>query len=417
MITIESTSFDYMGTYANAIGNIYGPQPALNAISGHGWIAVAVTQVAGLYDGSGVALSAPNELRFQFTPGGHYDSLAFVLFYRLKLSNVTSKTVLGNPSGPGGASWAIETTAAGKLIVKATGTTTLTGTTVLAVDTVYDIEVAGKIHASSGKITIRINGVEDAASTGVNTGTGTINTLTWHNASLVVDDVMCRISNDATTDSGDYADSDFPTYQASGHRVPRLGTLWVAGDGNYTTWLDGDGGGGADYTHLDETAADSTTTYLHTPGSGGAVGPALRQSVTFGATASDTGDISYIIPRIACSHDVGTEGKFVNFIRYGGTNYDETNTDDYNVGQIAGVAKGHESRIWLTHPTAGSWTKALLDGLEYGWYPYDPDEDDANHDSNRVSQVVIEYLWYVAIADSWSPPAELYALPITGVGW
>lgn len=220
------------------------------------------------------------------------------------------------------------------------------GTTTLSLDTWYRIEVkCGKetVLGDDGPYEVKIEGNVEF------TGTGNIT------ASNVASGSLGKRYN-RNSQAVDYYFDDIAVDDSE---YPGPGEVYLfrpAGDGTYTAWTIG-AGGGADWTNVDETPSDSNTTYLLSTKSIGDASTVTFQSCD---TVGIYGAITTILALWVIVRNAATTPGIKFRVRSNATNYDTSAFESPMFYTLYGL-------IYNTDPATGFlWTHAAIDALEIG---------------------------------------------------
>ena len=224
-----------------------------------------------------------------------------------------------------------------------------TGSTVLATDgTWYRIEVYCETGLAA-TATVMLAVGDGVASTEI---TGTGNVREQGACSLYAGKVNNRNGNtvDFYYDDGAFSNSGYPGAGACEIMVPD-------GDGTYTAWTIG-AGGGADWTNIDDPVSnDGDTTYLLSTSVDGEASTATLES-TLSAGISGTINAAKAVAIVA-RNGSSTHSNELR-LRSGATDSDTT-------AYISPAAYALIGKVFATDPnTAAAWTIAALDAVEVG---------------------------------------------------
>ena len=239
---------------------------------------------------------------------------------------------------------ALRINSSGKLMAFASdGTTQLgsDGATTLSTGIWYRIEVQIGTGATAN-YEVRIDGATELSGTG--------NLSTTNNGLIVVGKVTNR--NGQSVDF--YYDDDLISNSA----WPGAGQSLVMapdGDGTYTAWTIG-AGGGADWTNIEEIPNDGATTYLQ---STNVVGDTSSAALVSAATAGISGTILCVKPIVIHNRAALSASAKIR-LRSGTTNSDSS---AFSNGKAWLVAAG----LYETDPATGlAWELSALDSIEVG---------------------------------------------------
>jgi hypothetical protein len=215
------------------------------------------------------------------------------------------------------------------------------GSTTLSTGTWYRIDIDCDTGASAA-YEVRINGVVEFS------GTGDLHTVV--NDRIALGKVTNRNGNTVDFFYDDVAidDTGYPPVGAVAMLVPD-------GDGTYTTWTVG-AGGGDDWTNVDEVTYDGDTTYLLSTTS---VGDASTVTLESSASKSISGTIDGVKALVIVKRNT-SNSKIQARIRSGSTDSDTANITIGSTYSAIGY-------ILETDPdTAAAWTVGGINGVEIG---------------------------------------------------
>jgi hypothetical protein len=241
----------------------------------------------------------------------------------------------------------VRITSAGTLAVyDSTPTIVSTGSTVLAQDTWYRLEIlvteVGGGDADTWALT-----VDGAAELNDTSDLGASNIGAF------------RLGKGANRNgnSVDFFYDDVAMDSASCPGAGQVTAMRADGDGAVTVWTIG-AGGGAEWENVDELPNDGDTTYLLSTDVATEASSVTLQSAS---AAGITGTINAVKGVAIAKRDGGTNGNYAVRIRAGGTNSD---TASFASGASYGGINGNPR---ATDPSDSlAWTLADLDGVEVG---------------------------------------------------
>lgn len=235
----------------------------------------------------------------------------------------------------------------GRILVKNNGGTTIaTGTTVLAANTWYYIEVKLFVNGASGTVEVHLGGQTEIASTVGNFGSTNVDTVGWirHHTTIAsttiiwVDDVyVC----DATGSNN----HDF------------LGEVWIQtfepdADGAHTDFSRSTGS--TNFQNVDDATPDDDTTYNFSS--------TVGNIDTFGTPAAlDPGAAVYGVQVVEYARKDNTgERQIAPVIRQAGTDY---------VGSNETLLSNYQflTQIYNQDPTNSNWTATNINADEFGY--------------------------------------------------
>lgn len=241
-----------------------------------------------------------------------------------------------------------------KLSVVRNGTALATGTTVLASAVPYYIELKATIDSAAGSYTLKINEVQELTAAGVNTrGVGTNNSA---DSVRLGGGLGFSIFGGGSFFNAGYFD-DFYCCDGSGAvNIDFLGDVRVQclfpnGAGATTGWTPLSG---ANYTNVDDTAADDDTTYVST----GAAGTIDTYAMT--DLAATTGTVKGVQTVIDARKDDSGTRTIAPVLHIGATDY---------VGTNQNIMTSYSLFIQeydVSPATAAAFTVAEVNALNFG---------------------------------------------------
>lgn len=232
--------------------------------------------------------------------------------------------------------------ASGHIVIKNNGGTTIaTGTTVLAANTWYFIEIKLFVNVgtpASGTVEVHLNGATEIASTTGNFG------------STLPDRFSCLGLNGNTDFDDLYALDTTGSTNTTFLGDCRITTVMPTGDGAHSQWTPT--GGTTHYTEVDDTTPDDDTTYVSdaTPGD---IDTYTFADIDGGATIFGAQSNLY-----ARKDDAGTR-QIAPVIRQSGTDYVGTTV-------TLGTTYTFYEQIYDQDPTGTNWTPSTFNGDELG---------------------------------------------------
>lgn len=218
-----------------------------------------------------------------------------------------------------------------------------TGSTVLAQDTWYRIEVLSGTGAAAN-YEVRIDGTTELS--------GTANQTVTNHGRMQFGKVANRNGNTVNFYYDDIA-IDLAAFPGAG----QIEVMVPDGDGSAVTWTVG-AGGGADWENVDELPHDTATSYLLSTLVSGNASLVTLESAT---SAGISGTINAVKNGIIRNRNGGSNGSINTRVRSGGTNSDTSG------GSATASAIAITGAVLTTDPSTGSaWTTSGLDGVEIG---------------------------------------------------
>lgn len=239
----------------------------------------------------------------------------------------------------------IKLTTANKLqVTTGAGTVIATGTTTLAANTWYYIELKLTVNGASGACALQLNGVSEIATTTGNFGSTNPGFLQLphpqSNGSVFFDDLyVCDTTGSRNND-----------FLGNCH----IETLFPNGDGTHTDWSPNSGT--THYTQVDDasgTYPDGDTSYVSDATSGD------RDTYTVPSLQTLAPSIFGVQTSMYARKDDAPARSIARVIRQGGVDYDGTSkalTNSY----------ADYRQIDETDPTGAAWTIANVNGDEFG---------------------------------------------------
>jgi hypothetical protein len=227
------------------------------------------------------------------------------------------------------------------------GTLLATGITTLQAGIWYYVEIKTVVHASTGSIEVRLNGVAEVSATGLNTGSTNVATLYWQTTNIggagsstqwSIDDIYHL---DTTGSS--------PTTDFLGDC--RVQTLAPSGDGAEIAWT---ASAGNRWACIDEAAHNSDTDYISdaTPG----------DRSTFTTPDLTTGVTVFAVQTAIVARKDDSGARTISpIIRQGGVDYDGTTTPGLSTSYL-----GYFQLYDRLGPDGAAWTESIVNAAEWG---------------------------------------------------
>lgn len=216
------------------------------------------------------------------------------------------------------------------------GTLVATGSTVIAFNTWYHVEIESVIADSGGTINCKINEISDVTFTGdtKNGGTGYIDRFSfrgWANT--------------------DYDDVFF--FDNAGFRGDcKVETLRPTGAGNSTGWTPSTG---SNYQNVDDTTPDDDSTYNSAATAGD------KDTFALGNLATTSGSVLGLVQVVRFRKDDAGSRSIATVVRTGATDYDGSTAS-------SSTTYGYTRTLRETNPnTTSAWTISEVNGMEAGY--------------------------------------------------
>jgi hypothetical protein len=233
-------------------------------------------------------------------------------------------------------------------VTNAAGSTVATGSTILAVNTWYYIELEVVVAGASGTCELRLNGIagEVPSTTGNfgSTAIGRIQFSYWGPANSsglygYFDDIYVADSTGAAPRNTFMGDN-------------RVETLYPVADGANTAWTPSSGT--AHWSRVNETTPDGDTTYVSSSN------PGDRDSYQYNSLSTLVGVVHGVQTNLLARKDDAAARQIADVIRMGGTNYDGTTTAGLTTSYL------YYSTIHNQAPTGSDWTISSVNTTEFG---------------------------------------------------
>ena len=263
------------------------------------------------------------------------------------MTPTAQETLLLLKTSAGATVMSLLTNVSGQLVVKNSGGTVIaTGTTVLAPNTWYYVEVK-LVVGTSGTVEVHLNGVSgEIASTTGNFGTTNVG----------------QVALNAPASSGGLWFDDWYLLDSSGGGPQNtfLGdvtveTLYPNGDGTHQQWTPS--AAGAHFSKVNESSGtypDGDTTYVSD------VTPGDIDSYTVGPLATLTGTVFGVVTNLYARKDDAAARTIAPVIREGGTDHVGTTTGGLTTSYL------FYRQIYPLDPAGAAWTIGSVNGAEYG---------------------------------------------------
>ena len=312
-----------------------------------GWTANPNQVEAGRVRGSSWAVGANTMIKTYPTS---YQTVIVGIGAYYNVGNPTDgRTILWLRDNTAAVVASVSTNATGQLqIQNASGTLIATGTTILAFNTWYYIELKLTVNGASGSVEVHLNGISatpEIASTTGNFGTSNIAQI-W-----------LSFSGGASIFFDDYylLDTTGPAPQNSFLGDVCVETLYPDGDGAHQDWSPSTAG--AHYSKVNESSGtfpDGDTTFVSD------VTPGHIDTYTVGSLATLTGNVYGVATNLYARKDDAAARQIAPVIREAGTDHVGSTTGGLTTSYL------YYRQLYQLDPAGAAWTIASVNGAEYG---------------------------------------------------